>query len=320
MALSTRAIRRRIKSVKNTSKITKAMELVSASKMRKAVSSVLMSRPFARLAWDTVASIGAVIDVSLHPLLRKEKKSQRVLLLLLTSDRGLAGGINANINKKVAQIVKDSGSENIDVIAVGRKGADTARRLKLNLVASFSGITNNPKFEETLPIGKMAVEDFIKEKYDQVILAYTDFISAVNQQPVVLELLPLGSVNEFNDTRPSSAGLRKGERDPSLAQDDRQKKALAAPEAHVAPKEYKFEPNPEAVLNRLLPRLVETMVYQAVLESAASEHSARMLAMRNASDAAGDMIDSLTFTYNQFRQAAITREIAEISGGKAALE
>ncbi len=298
MALSTRAIRRRIKSVKNTSKITKAMELVSASKMRKAVSSVLMSRPFARLAWETVASIGAVIDVSLHPLLRKEKKSQRVLLILLTSDRGLAGGFNANINKKVVQIVKDNGSENIDVIAVGRKGADTARRLKLNLIASFTGITNNPKFEETLPIGKMAVEDFIKEKYDQVILAYTDFISAVNQQPVVLELLPLGSVNEFNDTR----------RDSSLARDDRQVR------------EYKFEPNPEAVLNRLLPRLVETMVYQAVLESAASEHSSRMLAMRNASDAAGDMIDSLTFTYNQFRQAAITREIAEISGGKAALE
>jgi len=113
-----------------------------------------------------------------------------------------------------------------------------------------------------------------------------------------LELLPLGSVNEFNDTR----------RDSSLARDDRQVR------------EYKFEPNPEAVLNRLLPRLVETMVYQAVLESAASEHSSRMLAMRNASDAAGDMIDSLTFTYNQFRQAAITREIAEISGGKAALE
>jgi F-type H+-transporting ATPase subunit gamma len=298
MALSTRAIRRRIKSVKNTSKITKAMELVSASKMRKAVSSVLMSRPFARLAWETVASIGAVIDVSLHPLLRKEKKSQRVLLILLTSDRGLAGGFNANINKKVVQIVKDNGSENIDVIAVGRKGADTARRLKLNLIASFTGITNNPKFEETLPIGKMAVEDFIKEKYDQVILAYTDFISAVNQQPVVLELLPLGSVNEFNDTR----------RDSSLARNDGRAR------------EYKFEPNPEAVLNRLLPRLVETMVYQAVLESAASEHSSRMLAMRNASDAAGDMIDSLTFTYNQFRQAAITREIAEISGGKAALE
>ncbi|MFH1253281.1 MAG: ATP synthase F1 subunit gamma [Candidatus Uhrbacteria bacterium] len=302
MALSTRAIRRRIKSVKNTSKITKAMELVSASKMRKAVSSVLMSRPFARLAWDTVSSIGKVIDVSLHPLLRKEKKSQRSLLILLTSDRGLAGGFNANINKKVLPLIKDFGSENIEVIAVGRKGADTARRLNLKLVASFSGITNNPKFEETLPIGKMAVEDFIKEKYDHVILVYTDFISAVNQLPVVLELLPLGSAEDFSQLGNVSSAT------PS------------APYSPSTPKEYKFEPSPEAVLNRLLPRLVETMIYQAVLESAASEHSARMLAMRNASDAAGDMIDSLTFTYNQFRQAAITREIAEISGGKAALE
>lgn len=299
MALSTRAIRRRIKSVKNTNKITKAMELVSASKMRKAVSSVLMSKPFAKLAWDTVSAIGAVVDVSLHPLLRKKTTNGRVLLILLTSDRGLAAGFNANMLKKMNLLVKEVGSENVDVIAVGRKGADAARRLGVNLIASFTGVTNNPKFEEILPIGKMAVEEFIKEKYDRVLLAYTDFVSAVRQEPVVLELLPLGAENDF---------YRVG----NVSNQN--------PSSPSNPKEYKFEPSPEEVLNKLLPRLVETMVYQSVLESAASEHSSRMLAMRNASDAASDMIDSLTFTYNQFRQAAITREIAEISGGKAALE
>jgi F-type H+-transporting ATPase subunit gamma len=300
MALSTRAIRRRIKSVKNTRKITKAMELVSASKMRKAVSSVLMSRPFARLAWDTVSAVGSVVDVSLHPLLQKNFSTKKILLILLTSDRGMAGGFNTNMIKKMLQTIKETGSENIDVVAVGKKGADAARRSGLKLVANFSGITNNPKFEEILPIGKLANNEFIKKNYTKVLLAYTDFVSAVNQQPIVLELLPLGSEANFNQV----GNVLENKKD----------------EIMNRAKEYKFEPSPGEVLDRLLPRLVETTVYQAVLESAASEHSARMMAMRNASDAAGDMIDSLTFTYNQFRQAAITREIAEISGGKAALE
>lgn len=279
--------------------------MVSASKMRKAVSSVLLSRPFARLAWETVSAVGAVVDVSLHPLLRKNNKSGKTLMLLLTSDRGLAGGFNANMTKKVVQAAKDSGAENIDVIAVGRKGADAARRTGVKLIASFTGITNNPKFEEILPIGRMLIEEFIKENYDHVLLAYTDFVSAVNQQPVVLELLPLGNAADFYRV----GNVSEKQDEPASARGELRRG-----------KEYKFEPSPEEVLNKLLPRLVETMVYQAVLESAASEHSARMLAMRNASDAASDMIDSLTFTYNQFRQAAITREIAEISGGKAALE
>jgi len=300
MALSTRAIRRRIKSVKNTNKITKAMELVSASKMRKAVSSVLLSRPFSKLAWDTVSAVGAVVDVSLHPLLKRNNKTGKVLMILLTSDRGLAGGFNSNMLKKAMTVVKETGAEKIEVIAVGRKGADAARRAGLKLVASFTGITNSPKFEEVLPIGKMAIDEFVKENYDRVLLVYTDFVSAVTQQPIVLELLPFGSVSDY-----STIG---------------QVSTKQTPDEKPVVIDYAFEPSPSEVLNRLLPRLVETMLYQAVLESAASEHSARMMAMRNASDAAADMINSLTFTYNQFRQAAITREIAEISGGKAALE
>lgn len=302
MAVNTRAIRRRIKSVTNTRKITKAMELVAASKMRKAVGAVLGTRPYAELAWHTVLSVSAVTDTTQHPLLRKPDEVRRVLLVLITSDRGLAGGFNGNMVRRTLTAVRDLGSDvEIEVLTIGRRGADAMRRAKQNVVASFTNITNNPRYEEVLPIGRMIVEDFKAGKYDKVILAYTDFISTITQKPHVLELLPLGTpeqMKELGATRQTGS---------------------EASEEHAA-REYTFEPSPIGVLDRMLPRLVETMVYQAVLESAASEHSARMMAMRSASDAANDMIDSLSFTYNQARQASITQEIAEISSGKAALE
>ncbi len=303
--MGTRTIRRRIKSVKNTKKITKAMELVAASKMRKSVSAVLSSRPYARLAWDTVSSIGRVTDTSLHPLLRRHPKARRALFVLLTSDRGLAGGFNTNIVKKILAALREFGSGKpaspLDVITIGKRGADAMRRAKQNVIASFTGISNHPRFEDVLPIGRLIVNEFSKHVYDRVVLAYTDFVSAISQKATVLELLPLvgpESVREIGEVR----GEEKTDLDIKKA------------------KEYTFEPSPREVLDRLLPRLVETMLYQAVLESAASEHSARMMAMRSATDAASDMIDDLTFTYNQVRQAGITKEIAEISSGKAALE
>ncbi len=302
MPASTRTIRRRIKSVKNTKKITKAMELVAASKMRKAVNSVLGSRPYARLAWETVLAIGSATDTSLHPLLRTRKETRRVLLVVITSDRGLAGGFNSNMLKKTFAAVKELGAAEIDVITIGKRGADAMRRANRNVIATFTGVTNNPRFTEILPIGRLIVDEFSKEKYDKVILAYTDFISAIAQKPKVLELLPLGT--------PEQTRVVGNIREEAGQQEIQVAKA----------KEYTFEPSPGRVLDRILPRLVETMVYQAVLESAASEHSARMMAMRSASDAAADMIDSLSFTYNQIRQAGITKEIAEISSGKAALE
>ena len=161
------------------------------------------------------------------------------------------------------------------------------RRLQIPMMASFLEITNNTKFEEVLPIGRMIINEFKKGSFDRVLVAYTDFVSAVTQTPLILEILPLGS-----------------DQDQELKQTQ----------------EPLFEPSPALVLDQLLPRLVETMVYQAILESSASEHSARMLAMRSASDSAGDMLQDLTFTFNQARQAGITQEIAEISSGKAALE
>ncbi|MEI6510494.1 MAG: ATP synthase F1 subunit gamma [Candidatus Uhrbacteria bacterium] len=303
MALQTRAIKRRIKSVKNTRKITKAMELVAGSKMRKAVASVLGTRPYARLALDTVRNIGAVTDTSHHPLLMKHETVEKVLLVLITSDRGLAGGFNSNMLRKTFATVKALGTDvSVETVCIGRRGADAMRRAGKTILASFSDVTNNPKFEDVLPVGKMIVDEYSKGTYQKVIVAYTDFISALTQNPVVLDLLPLDSVasEKFED------GVGKN---PTTA---------VAHETSTT--EYAFEPSAGAVLDKILPRLIETMVYQAVLESAASEHSARMMAMRSASDSAGEMIDALTFTFNQARQAGITQEIAEISSGKAALE
>lgn len=288
MAVQTKAIKRRIKSVTNTRKITKAMELVAASKMRKAVNSVLMSRPYSKLAWETVQSISKKIDTSTHKLLREHKEIKSVLVLLVSSDRGLAGGYNTNVIKTAVQEIRRlSEGVNLQTVCIGKRGADAMRRIGKPILANFTEITNNTKFEEVLPIGRMVIDEFASGRFDRVILIYTDFVSAISQKPMVVELLPLGE------------GGRSEQQGAC---------------------EYTFEPSPIDVLDKLLPRLIETMVYQAVLEAAASEHSSRMLAMRSASDNAGEMIDDLTFTFNQARQAGITQEIAEISSGKAALE
>lgn len=300
MAGQTKAIRRRIKSVTNTRKITKAMELVAASKMRKAMQSVLGTRPYARLAWNTVISIGSKIDTSMHPLLREQKELKRVLLLVISSDRGLAGGFNTNILRKTFEQIKQLGGEvEIQTVCVGKRSIDAMRRANRPVLASFVDMANNPKFEDVLPIGRLLIDEFTKGNYDKVLVAYTDFVSALTQRPVILELLPLGTPEQ-------TAGLG------NVGQEVEKKDTRQA--------EYIFEPSPQTVLDRILPRLVETIVFQAILESAASEHSARMMAMRSATDAAKDMLGDLTFTYNQARQAGITQEIAEISSGAAALE
>ena len=300
MAVQTRAIKRRIKSVKNTRKITKAMEMVAASKMRKAVNAVLGTRPYAQLAWNTVLSIGQKVDTQLHPLLAQPEEVRRVLIVLITSDRGLAGGYNTNMIRSVKEVIDGFDDEvQVETVCLGKRGADAMRRMKVPILASFTELTNKPAFEDVLPIGRMVIDEYTQGRFDRVLLAYTDFQSALSQVPVVLDLLPLSRPEEVKEL-----GAVKGE-EMSVTVDER---------------EYAFAPSPQAVLDQILPRLVETMMYQAVLEGAASEHSARMMAMRSATDAAGDMLEELTFTYNQARQAGITQEIAEISSGKAALE
>ncbi len=292
MALQTRAIKRRIKSVRNTRKITKAMELIAASKMRKAAAAVLGPRPYVQLAQQTVQALAQRLDVSHHPLLRRAEEGRRVLLVLFTSDRGLAGGYNANvIRAALAHAAKQPSGVTVEAIAVGRRGGEALHRAGIKVMALHTEMSDNPTFAETLPIGQLLVEEFSRGGYDRVVLAYTNYVSAVTQTPLVEELLP------FAQPAASAAGDRA---------------ALGT--------EPLFEPSMGGVLDRLLPHIVEASVYQAILEAAASEHASRMMAMRSASDAAIDMIDSLTLSFNQARQAGITQEIAEISGGKAALE
>lgn len=266
--------------------------------MQRSVNSVLSTRPYSRLAWDTISAIAkASGEVLEHKLLQENQSAEKSLFIVITSDRGLAGAFNTNIIRTVNKAVKEVGGD-VDVIALGKKGIAAVNRMNANVIASFENLTNKPKFEDILPIAKLVIEEYTNGTYKKVYIVYSDFISAIAQQSNSRVLLPLGreDVAEIGNV---------GKDEEKIIEEA---------------KEYTFEPNGQDVLNRILPSLVETTLYQALLETAASEHSARMMAMRNATDAAGEMLQELTFTFNQIRQASITSEIAEISGGKAAIE
>ncbi len=297
MAANAKVVKRRIKSIANTMKITKAMELVAASKMRRATSAVAQTRPFATLSWNTIRSVLKHVPDVQHPLLHANEGAEKVLLVLFTSDRGLAGGYNVNVIKKAIQMLRNVPETPIDMISVGRRGNMALAKKEVFVKASFEGLTNKPTFNDILPIAQLIIDGFVSGEYKRVVLAYTDYVSGLEQHPRLLDLLPLQR--------------------PDLTAPD----VLAEEDQEVEePRDYLFEPDAQDVLDRTLPRLVETMVYQALLESTASEHSARMMAMRNATDSAKDMLSDLKFAYNRLRQASITQEIAEISSGKAALE
>jgi F-type H+-transporting ATPase subunit gamma len=234
----------------------------------------------------------------------------KTLVVYFSSDRGLCGGFNSQLLRRYAEFAGKSDKE-IEIAAIGRKGQDSLRRKGLNIVATWNDLSNNPNSAAVRAVADLVINEFRGGGYDAVYIAYTDFRSALVQTPNVRQLLPivriegLGEVSEATaqaNGTPHSGGESLKVGDAGSAQ------------------EYLFEPSPQAVLDAMLPRLVEAQIYQALLESTASEHSARMMAMRSATDAASEMIDDLTLTYNQARQAGITREIAEISSGKAALE
>ena len=298
---NTKDIRHRIKSIGNTKKITKAMEMVASSKMRRAVSSVLASRPYSTLAWQLILNVAQKAKAKHHPLLRSRKEIKKMAVVLITSNRGLCGSFNQQVIKAAMEYIKQQKSQKenleIELICLGKKGARTMFRLGYTVVAEFVKPDILKEEVEIRPVQKMILADFLHKKYDQIVLVYTDYVSALKQEPRVRQILPIKTIkDEF---------LGKiGEDRDNIKENF----------------EYKFEPKPQVILDVLLPRLLEVQIYQAVLESNAAEHSARMLAMRNANEAAMDMISELTLSYNQLRQAAITREIAEIAGGKAALE
>ncbi len=281
---SLRDIRRRIRSVQNTRKITKAMELVAAAKMRRAQERVTAARPYADEITSVMAELMRRSPEYRHPYLDVREVRKRVIILV-TADRGLAGALNSN-NTRLALREMNSAGVPVSVVTIGRKGRDLMRRLRKDLIADQSQIGDRPTMGDILPAIRVAMEQYENEEADQVDVVFARFVSAGRQEATVRRVLPVDP--------PEGAA------------------AVAA--------DFIYEPEPRAVLDALLPRYVESQVYQAVLENLASEQAARMAAMRNASDNATELIGDLTLTANKLRQATITTELMEIVGGAAALE
>lgn len=302
MAVSTREIKRRIRSITSTKQITKAMELVAAAKMRKAIKAVQATRPYSGLAWEMVLNLADRTDRSKYPLLTKRPVKTEAIVLI-TSNRGLCAGFNQQVIRQVTEYIgqrrKEQAGIALELIVLGKRGRDTVLKLDYKIAAEFEKVDVVTDLAAITPLSRLLIDDFITGRYDRVMLAFTDFVSALKQLPRLRQLLPIEKQIE---------GLG------AVSADKTEPKTEAADLS-----EYLFEPSPEAVLNAILPRLVEVQVYQAVLESNASEHSARMMAMRNATDNAEEYIDDLVLTFNRARQAAITRDLAEISASRAVL-
>lgn len=308
MARSLRDLRRKMKAIKSTKQVTKAMELVSASKMRRAVSNAQTLRRYALAAWHILQRI-ADLNPGAHPYLQ-QKPVKNVLAVVFSSDRGLCGSMNTQLFRAGTQYLKGlqgiATFEKADFITIGNKGAQFVKRTGRPLIASFPALSNHPTFRDILPIARMVNDGFLGGTYDHVVLLYTNFVSALIQEPVVKVLLPFSQT----DLRDMIEKLL-----PKSARKDFEKESSEKRQS-----QYLFEPSPEEVLRVVLPQLMEIQLYQAVLESAASEHSARMVAMRNATDNASGLLEDLTLSFNQTRQGNITAELAELSASKAALE
>jgi F-type H+-transporting ATPase subunit gamma len=280
-----RLIRRRIKGVQSTAKITKAMEMIAASKMRRAQERGLAGRPYTQKITQVISALASVPqDKTAYPLLQARDPVKHIALVHITPDRGLSGGLVSNLNRKSASFILEQALP-ASVIAVGRKGLEFMRRTSQNVVAEFIQLGDKPNMIDTLPISRIIIDDFISGKVDAVYITYARFVNTMLQTPTVIKILPVTPVT-------LEAGVSS---------------------------DYIFEPSSDAVLNALLPRFVEMSVYHAILEAIASEQSARMIAMRNATDNAEELIDDLTLVYNKARQESITTELLDIIGGAAAL-
>jgi F-type H+-transporting ATPase subunit gamma len=291
-----REVKNRINSVKNISQVTRALQAVSASKVRKAEQAVLSTRPYALKAWQVLRHIsGQPNREHIHPLLVVRPQVRSILVILITGDRGLAGAYNTNIFRHAMQRF---GVSEIPVkfVAVGRKGRDLLIRRGMDLIAEFTNLPADPGFTDVSPIGHIAVEEFLSSDVDEVFLVYTDYISLISQKPTTKKLLPL-----------------------ELDESDDYVADFYAEETGTAPT-YIYEPGPREVLDKIVPDFTEMQVYHAVQESLASEHAARMVAMRNATDAATELAEDLQLEYNKARQQAITEEMLDIAGGAEALE
>jgi F-type H+-transporting ATPase subunit gamma len=289
---STRDIRRRIKSVKNTAQITKAMQMVASAKMRRAQQAALAGRPYATLMNEVLAAATAGAGEFSHPLMEKRGGKRRALILI-TTDKGLCGALNTNLLREAAKLDKDT----TVFICAGKKGAQWAARLKRELAAEFS-YKDTPQFAEARAISKFAQDLFLEGKVDAVDVLYTNFINTLTQKPEQRQLLPIGEIKALDaDLTGEGVGAELGE----------------------ATREYLFEPAAATVLGNLLPHYVNYQVFQFLQEAKASEQSARMVAMKNATDNAKQIIKDLTLEYNKLRQANITKELLEITTAQMAM-
>ncbi len=280
---SQRDIRRRIGAVKNIKQITRAMQFVAASKLKRAQDSTLAARPYSEKIDEVLADLATVLGEEDHPLFADRESGKR-LIVLITTDRGLAGPLNTNVIRFAAKTITEHQGD-LTLATVGRKGRDAMRRARVPIEAHFAGFGDRPQFADVLPLARLITEDFIGGTYAQVDIIYSRFVSTLVQRPQLDGLLPI---------RPTAdtTGIPGGQ--------------------------FIFEPSPGAVLEQLLPRYVATRLYQAVLEAKASEESSRMVAMKNATENAEDLIEDLTLAYNKVRQANITREMIEIASGAQA--
>jgi F-type H+-transporting ATPase subunit gamma len=287
-------IRRRIKSVKNTQQITKAMKMVSAAKLKRAQERAVAARPFAAKMTEVLTNLASHAGEDFHHPLLDARGNQRYLLVLVTADKGLAGAFNANLIKAAQAFIREHEGKQIELMAVGRKGRDFFRRRPVEIVHEYIGLTGKGRIEyaEALEVAREVIQRFTEDEgIDKVFIIFNEFRSVISQRVVVEQLLPVSRVEEAA----ADAG---------------------APQTFI---EYVYEQPPEEIFSQLLPRLVETQIYRALLESVASEQGARMTAMDSASKNAGELIQSLTLNMNRIRQASITREIIEIVSGAAAL-
>ncbi len=280
-----RLIRRRVRGIQSTAKITRAMEMIATSKMRRAQERGLAGRPYSEKIHQVLADLAALPQEgeAPHPLLQRRAVT-KIAIVHITPDRGLCGGLNTNISRRTASFILEQ-SIPVTLITVGRKGRDFMRRYGRDIRAEFTGLGDRPSLLDTLPISRIIIDDYTSGIIDLVYLVYAQFVSTMVQRPIMQQILPV--------------------------------EPAAIPRAQNV--DYIYEPGPAVVLGELLPRFVEMQVYHAILESIASEQSARMVAMRNATDNANELIEELTLMYNKARQESITKELLDITGGVAAL-
>jgi len=296
---SAREIRGRIKSVKNIAQVTRALQAVSASKSRRAQEAVLATRAYAQLAWQVLRDLSGQVgaDGKLHPLF-DQRPPQTIGLVLLSGDRGLCGAFNYNLVRTAMDFLKGK-STPVKVIVVGKKGRELMWRRGFHIVHEFSGLPAAPRLADVSPIARAAINGFTSGEFDVVYLVYADFVNTLIQRPTAKRLLPIKTTElETQAMGEHVAGARVG---------------------RAGATDYIYEPSPGAILDVIVPRFTELQIYQAILESLASEHSARMVAMRNATDSALDLVGNLTLHYNKARQQGITSELLDIAGGAEAL-